>query len=226
MMPVSAAPDANSILTTVRRNHGEADRMLDALRGDVYRAVLSGTRGDTEHIKAIQIEFAGHAQNFKARIAVNGELNIDKSLRTDLQALQTLLDAYIRSAEYLIAIAGDQEKAVAKLQGFQDAFEALGKAMSAISDRIDAQVAQRKQAVEQSTRISRSTVVSATLLAVTLALLSIVGLTRYRNTAGATPRVVDTLRTRLISYIGRLHGVISRLRDGGGSQKISIKPNT
>ena len=71
---------------------------------------------------------------------------IDKSLRTDRQALQNSLDACIRSAENLIAIAGDQGKAVAKLQGFQEAFEALEKAMSAISDRIDAQVAQRKQA--------------------------------------------------------------------------------
>ena len=100
---------------------------------------------------------------------------------------------------------------MAKLQGFQEAFEALEKAMSAISDRIDAQVAQRKQAMEQSTHFSQTTVVSVTLVG--MALLSIVGLTLYHNTTGAmrcVQRAAAHLRTLLNGFIGGLQGLISR----------------
>ena len=48
---VDVALNANTLLTTVLRNHGEADMMHDALRGDVFEAVLSGSRGDAGHIK-------------------------------------------------------------------------------------------------------------------------------------------------------------------------------
>jgi methyl-accepting chemotaxis protein len=186
--PVSAAPDAHSILAAVKRNHREADTLLASLRDDVYKAVLSGTRGDMEHIKAVQTEFAEHAGNLKARVKASGELGIDENLRWSLHALQDLLDVYIRSAEELIAVAGDQEKAVLKLDGFQAVFEALETAMSTFGDLIDAQVWQRKQALAQNPRFSPHAVLGWTLLG--MALMLILVLAVYRNTAGAIRRTL------------------------------------
>ena len=109
---VDVALNANTLLTTVLRNHGEADMMHDALRGDVFEAVLSGSRGDAGHIKEVQKEFAEHAKNFKERIAANGQLELDDDLRGSLKALQGPLETYIRTAEELITGAGDTVRGV------------------------------------------------------------------------------------------------------------------
>jgi hypothetical protein len=190
----TVARDGNPALTTVQRNLTEADAMLDSLRGDIYQAVLSGTRGDTEHIRQIQKEFAEHAKNLKTRIKANGELGIDPSLQSSLQALQRPLDAYIRSAEDLIAVAGDQEKAVPKLDGFQNVHEALGKTLRTFSDTIDARVGQRKQTTEQDTRFSRPVVLAILGIALLgLALLSLLGFAVYRNSARRAQGSADHL---------------------------------
>jgi Skp family chaperone for outer membrane proteins len=193
--PASAAPneiaalDANSILITVQRNHGEADTMLDSVRDDVYKAVLLGTRGNTEHIQEVQKEFAEHAKNLKTRIEANSELGIDQSLRSSLQALQQSLDAYIRSAEDLIAVAGDHEKAVPKLDGFQNVYEALGKTMRTFSDMIDAQVWQRQQATAQNSRFHPA-VVGITLLGLSILIAFLFSSRRSPASARTPPDLV------------------------------------
>ena len=233
---VDVALDANTILTTALRNHGEADMMHDALRGDVYEAVLAGGRGDTAHIKEVLKEFAEHAANFKARIEANNKLDLDLEVRASLKSMQAPLEAYIRSAEELIAVAADSEKASPKLKGFQDAFEALEKPLSNVSDKIEELVKLRKLAVDQATRFSEIAVVAVTLLGV--ALMSILGFAVFRSINGSisgVQRAVDDLRagsgdltyqlppmkgefgnlsTSLNQFIGGLHEIVSRVRDG------------
>ncbi|MBM3344659.1 MAG: hypothetical protein FJY56_21495 [Betaproteobacteria bacterium] len=51
---VDVALQANTLLTTVLRHHGEADMMHDALRGDVYEAILAGVNDDTAHIQEVK----------------------------------------------------------------------------------------------------------------------------------------------------------------------------
>lgn len=233
---VDVALDANTLLTTVLRNHSEADMMHDSLRGDVYEAVLSGTRNDAEHIKEVQKEFAEHAKNFKERIAANAKLDLDDELRGSLKALQGPLEAYIRTAEEIIAAAGDTEKVMPKLKGFQDAFEALEKPMAAMSDKLEEQVKQRKLAVDEATRFSELMVMGVTLAGVILMLA--LGVTVYRSTSNSIHRVqraVDDLRagsgdltyrlpamkgefgnlsSSLNQFIGGLHDIVAHVRDG------------
>lgn len=183
--------DAQSTLITVQRNHSEADTMLDALRDDVYKAVLWGARGQSEHsahIHEVKREFAEHAQNLKARIEANSKLGIDAGLRSRLKALQHSLDAYLRSAQELIAVAGDQEKAVSKLDGFQNAFEALQKAMNTVGDLIDGYVWQRKQALEQHTRFSQPTILGMALICIVsiVILITLVFIRRRSPTSAQT----------------------------------------
>ena len=236
---VDVALNANTLLTTVLRNHGEADMMHDALRGDVFEAVLSGSRGDAGHIKEVQKEFAEHAKNFKERIAANGQLELDDDLRGSLKALQGPLETYIRTAEELITGAGDTEKVMPKLKGFQEAFEALEKPMSVMSDKLEEQVKQRKLAVDNATRASEIAVLGVTLGGVIL--MTILGVAVYRNTSRSLRRVqraVDDLRagsgdltyrlpampgefgnlsTSLNQFIGGLHDIVARVRDGAST---------
>ncbi len=236
---VDVALEANTLLTTALRNHGEADMMHDSLRGDVYEAVLSGIRGDAEHIKEVQKEFAAHAANFKKSLAANGNLALDADMSARLKALQGPLEAYIRASEELIAIAGDNEKATPKIKGFQDSFEALEKPMAAMSDRIEELVKQRKQAVDEATRLSELLAVVVTLVGVVV--MAVLGFLVYRSVTGSihgVQRAVDDLRagssdltyrlpamkgefnhlsTSLNQFIGGLHDIVSRVRDSAST---------
>jgi hypothetical protein len=181
-----ATLDADSILSTVKRNHSEADVMLDALRDDVYKAVLWGARGNTEHILEVRKEFAEHVKNLMRRFKANGELGIDQILLADLHALQHALEAYIRAAEDLIAVASDQEKAMRKLDGFQNRYEALGTAMRTFSDMIDAQAGQRKQATAHNPRFHPA-VVGITLLGLSILITYIFSIRRSPASAQTPP---------------------------------------
>ena len=232
---VDAALDASTLLTVVLRNHSEADMMHDSLRGDVYEAVLSGTRNDAEHIREVQKEFAEHAKNFRERIAANAKFELDNDLRDGLKVLQGPLEAYIRSAEEIIASAGDTEKVTPRLKGFQDAFEALERPMSAMSDKLEEQVKRRKLAVDEATRFSELMVAGVTIAGVLLMLA--LGATVYRSTSASirsVQRAVDDLRAgsgdltyrlpamqgefndlsaSLNQFIGDLHDIVERVRD-------------
>jgi methyl-accepting chemotaxis protein len=236
---VDVALAANAMLTSTLRNHSEADMMHDSLRGDVYEAVLAGQRHDTAHIKEVQKEFAEHAANFKKSIEANGNLAIDADIGTRLKSLQTPLEAYIRASEELIAIASDSEKALPKLEGFQQSFEALEKPMATLSDQIEALVKQRKQEVDDATRLSERIMIAVTALGV--GLMSILGYLVLGGVTGSLRRVqraVDDLRagsgdltyrlpplqgefgglsTSLNQFIGGLHDIVSRVRDSAAA---------
>lgn len=183
--------DADAILATVQRNLSEADAMADTLRGDVYSAVLSGTHGHTDYLKAVQSEFATHAKIVEARLAANHTLAVDQPLRSGLQVLQGPFDTYFRAAEDLIAVAGDPEKALAKLQGFQEAFDALEKPMNAVADLIEAQARQRKHALEPNARVAQAAVSSATWLGLALLSILAIALSYHQHRRRHAPQPTD-----------------------------------
>jgi methyl-accepting chemotaxis protein len=174
---------ASSILTTTLRNHGEADMMHDALRGDVYEAVLAGLRGDAAHIDAARKEFAEHAANFVARIEANGRLDLDQQTRASLNALQGPLEAYLHSAREVLDLAGDSARATQKIKAFQDAFEALEKPMGELSDQIERLAKQRNKAVDDAMSFSELATLTVTLIGVIL--MSIMGITIYNSIIGS-----------------------------------------
>ena len=230
---------ANAVLTTALRNHSEADMMHDALRGDVYEAVLAGGRGDAAQIKEVQKEFSEHAANFKARIDANNKLDLPPEVRADLKSLQAPLETYIRSAEEIVAIASEPDKASSKLKDFQGAFEALEKPMSNTSDKIEELVKLRKQEVDAATRFSELVVLAVTLVGVAVMLiLSILVLRSVTGSIRGVQRAVDDLRAgsgdltyrlppmkgefdplsqSLNQFIGGLHDIVSRVRDSAST---------
>lgn len=234
-LKVDAALEANAVLTTALRNHSEADMMHDALRGDVYESVLAGNRGDAAQIKESLKEFNEHAANFKARIEANSKLDLSAEVRADLKSLQGPLEAYIRAAEEMIALASDPDKTAPKRKDFQTAFEALEKPMSSASDRIEALVKQRKQEMDAATRFSELLVLGVTLAGVALmSILSVLVLRSVIGSINGVQRAVNDLRAGsgdltyrlppmrgefstlshpLNQFIGGLHDIVSRVRD-------------
>ncbi len=244
---VDVTLEANAVLTTALRNHSEADMMHDAMRGDVYEAVISGIRNDAAHIKEVQKEFADHAKNFKERLEANSKLDLDADVRGRLTQLQDPLAAYIKSAAALIAIAGDVDKAAAQAEAFQKAFEDLEKPLGAMSDHLENLVKQRKADVDKATRQSEMLIAGMTLFGIVfIALLAGMVLRNVTKSLTDVQRAVDDLRAgsgdltyrlpamtgefsalsaSMNQFIGGLHDIVSRVRDSanvidGSSQQV------
>lgn len=114
------------------RNHLEGDMMHDALRGDVLAALLAQTDEDRAVVHA---DLAEHAENFRARVAANRELDLDPESRAALDAVGPALEQYIVAAERLVALAErDPASALAQYGEFKKPFEELEERNGQVSD--------------------------------------------------------------------------------------------
>ncbi len=126
------------ILTTneALRNHLESDMMHDALRGDVFAAMLANT---DEERKAVNEDLLDHATNFREKQAANAALTLDAQVTAELTEAKPVLEVYIASAEKIIAIAAtDKAAATATMPSFLADFKTLEDRMGAMSDLISA----------------------------------------------------------------------------------------
>jgi methyl-accepting chemotaxis protein len=125
------------VTATALRNHLESDMMHDALRGDVLASLLAETDDEKAQVEA---DLAEHSEWFRTMVAENKKLPLNGEVQGALDEVSGPLDAYISSAESIIAIALEQGPAVAEadLPQFLEDFGTLETAMEEASDKISA----------------------------------------------------------------------------------------
>src|SRR5262245_31837170 len=117
------------------RNHMEGDMMHDALRADVLNALHAAAIGKTDEFAAIKTDVADHAGNFREHIDANKQLVLNDEITAAFADVGPKLDAYIKAAEELVALAEkDAAAAETKAPDFLEAFEVLEGALSNVSD--------------------------------------------------------------------------------------------
>jgi methyl-accepting chemotaxis protein len=115
------------------RNHLEGDMMHDALRADVLAALLAETPAEWQ---AVSANLSEHSTHFREMIAANDKL-APEDIQDELRDVGSALDAYISSAEAIIAAARtDKANAKAMLPGFLASFEELEGRLAKVSDGI------------------------------------------------------------------------------------------
>jgi methyl-accepting chemotaxis protein len=135
------------------RNHLEGDMMHDALRADVLAAL--GARTDAER-KAVQSDVVDHAQTFRDRIATNKKLDLPPAVRDALATIDQPLNAYIASAQHMVAAALEKgDAARAELPAFMDRFHAMEDAQAKVSDTVVAASRRAKAAASDSVSAAR-----------------------------------------------------------------------
>jgi len=184
------------------RNHLEGDMMHDALRADVLAALLAETPAEWESVHADLLQ---HASHFREMIEANNQLAPTET-RQALNAVGSVLDKYIRSAEALVAAAkADKAAAKALLPDFLASFEELEGRLANVSDGIEANAAAAEK--EAQTSIGRAKLVSWVIVA----LAAIVSL------------AVSSLIVRAItSGIASLTAVIRRMENGELGRNVSV----
>jgi methyl-accepting chemotaxis protein len=154
----------------ILRLHMHADMMHDALRSDVYGAIMSSDPTLGVDLKAVRADLAEHTEAFKADIRSSGELAENPQVKSALNAVEGPLSTYIAAAEGIVASAdSDPASARAKLTDFAEQFTALEGKMEEASTRIEAAATSDAAAAKSLGALGQGIMGALLLLAIGLA---------------------------------------------------------
>lgn len=155
---MAEATQDSEISMTVLRNHLEADMMHDALRSDVFSAMLVGLGKSESSQNEVQAALAEHAGNFRKMLGDNLNLPVSEDIKTSLTTIKPGLDAYIAAAERIVALALDRPDAARQDLGtFNKAFSQLEDQMADLSQKIEAHAQQSSEATRHAIRTANLT---------------------------------------------------------------------
>jgi methyl-accepting chemotaxis protein len=187
---LSGATDEMKQGADVLRASVEADMMHDALRADVYAALLATTPEESaaagESVAADAAAFAEHIETIDA-----ADLNSD--VTAAVADVRPALESYVAAADEIVTHAAEDAVAAREnVPAFQTAFEDLAVAMSSMSDLIqDASADAEAKAHDQATSASRTIILFAVLA---LGVLIAVALWISRSITGPVNRTVEVLK--------------------------------
>lgn len=155
-------------------NHMAADMMHDALRGDVLAALVTGDKASAETQATLRADLARHTKVFRDKLAQNDALALAGDTGAALAKLRAPLEAYIESAQSLVALAlRDHAAALQKLPAFELASHTLDTEMGAASARLEsAGMTARTNAAETMRTADREMLIIGTFAVLATLLLS------------------------------------------------------
>jgi methyl-accepting chemotaxis protein len=150
---MASAVSANAVSMSALRNHMEADMMHDALRADVYSAMLVGLGKSTGTATEVRNSVGEHAGHFREVLGENLKLPLDTSIRAALEQIKPSLDTYINAGERIVGLALDNpDTAQQELGTFSAAFSQLEEQMASLSELIETSTRQTSQGTEAAIR--------------------------------------------------------------------------
>ncbi|HYH80524.1 MAG TPA: methyl-accepting chemotaxis protein [Longimicrobium sp.] len=174
--------------TTRLRLQGDVDMMHDAIRADVYGALLSADR-----VATARAEFDEHVQLMRRALAGGLEHAPGAEARAEVEAAGGVLDRYVADGDAILRLAAtDRAAAMARVPAFQQSFEALGEQLAAVTDRLEGNAARAQADAAATRRLAIGVMALATGLALVLMLLFAGVMTR--NIVGPLREAVDVNR--------------------------------
>jgi methyl-accepting chemotaxis protein len=212
-------------ITTALHNHGEADMMHDALRGDVLAALLGAKQNDSEAVAAATADQIDHEKNFRECIEANRVLTLPASIVKELDAVDAPLDAYIKASRHIIGLARtDIAAAEAELPAFLESFGVLEDQMGAIGDTIQSEaVIVNGRATENSTSFTRQLWLGA---AIAIALIGALAFVVTRSIPKPFLAIINRLGQAVevnASSANEVSQTSSALAEGSSEQAASLE---
>ncbi|WAC59453.1 HAMP domain-containing methyl-accepting chemotaxis protein [Brevundimonas sp. SL130] len=160
-----------SISSAILRNHMQADMMHDALRSDVFGAMLAPNPANGVSIEAVKADLAEHRDSFEQSLTENRALATDPEMQAALGAVEAPLNTYIAAASEIVELAeSDVVAAQGKMADFQVQFTALETAMSTAADKIEATADKNRIAADAAAETGRLVMMAAILAALAISI--------------------------------------------------------
>ena len=177
------AVNDNEVSMTALRNHLEADMMHDALRGDVFSAMLVGLGKSTSTKDEVRSSIAEHAEHFRQMLGDNLKLPVNDTIKSALSKIRPSLDTYISAGERIVGLAlNDPNAAQLELATFNKAFSQLEDELAALSELIETDTRLTGEGTQQT--ISNANMTLGGVLLASLLLLLIQGRWVIRSIMG------------------------------------------
>ncbi|HAF79680.1 MAG TPA: methyl-accepting chemotaxis protein, partial [Brevundimonas sp.] len=96
------ALDRATVSASILRNHMQADMMHDALRSDVFGALLSSDPANGVDPAEMKAGMKEHRETFEAAVAENTRLATDPELKAALLEVEAPLRTYVQAAGQMV----------------------------------------------------------------------------------------------------------------------------
>lgn len=172
---LSGGLDRAMASSRVLRTHMGADMMHDALRADVYAALLAHDPDMGFSLEEVEKDFAEHRAEFEKQISENENADVSEETRLLFSKVRIPLKEYIRGAGEIIKLAStDREAAKDKMARFGELFKELEDAMEKVSESVSDADQADANAAKNNALIARYLMAALTILGVLVAAALIV----------------------------------------------------
>ena len=188
---LAVAMEDNAVKTSALRSHTDVDMMHDALRADVFHALLiTASVSSASDRQAVLDDVHNHSRIMQTSLAENADRDIDTQVRAALDSARAPISHYIAFAEEMVATAlRDRPAAEARLPAFLSEFSTLEGRMGGMSDLIESSV----HAAQTQSAATVTTAKRAILIIVFVCLLAVI-LTSSAITRGITRRLNSAVK--------------------------------
>jgi len=211
------------VASSVQRAQMDADMMHDAMRSDVYSAMLAGQTADDKRKAQAAADLREHGERFKASIAtVIADVGVPEIVQ-HMEQLKPALDGYVAKSEAVVQNVGGDFGALAQaIVAFEASFASVEGEMGKAGDLIEAN-AQAINAASAS-RFARAKFVLLITVAVTILLVVVASNVVERRITSGLHAVMERMQTLRNACVADLKTALQAMTRGDLSTP--IEPRT
>ncbi len=216
-----ASVDALVSANAAQRSEMDADMMHDAIRSDVYSALLAAQTANDKRAKQALTDLTDHATQFMASMKDVRSAAVDSEVIARMEQIEPKQAEYVKKAHAVVENAsGDPTVLAGALVSFEDSFHTLETEMRQAGDLIQSK-ANAIQVASGTQFLRAKVVVVVAALVVTILTMVAAGVIERRLSSGllAVVERVQTLRDRCIS---QLRSGITAMSQGDLTPAIAI----
>jgi len=218
-----ATADGLNVGSAAQRSQMEADKMHDAIRSDVYSALLAAqTANDKRRAEAVK-DLTEHATELTSQVTEVAKSTLSPSVAKEASAVMPLVAEYVAKARAVQeAASGDPVVLAQAIVSFEASFEKVEADVGTLGDHIQSTTnAITKASATQFARAKLIVVVSSVLV-ILIALA--VGFVIERRITGSLLAVVERVQTLRAACITELRTALVSMSRGDLS--VSVTPST
>jgi len=204
-----------------QRSQMDANMMHDALRSDVYSALLAAQTANDKRSQQAKSDMQTHAEHLLSSMANVQRMQVDSAIITRVAEMGPALDDYVARARAVEQNAsGDPTVLAGSLVRFEDSFRALEKEMKATGELIQSKAEAIRSASHAEFARAEIVVVVAALI-VTLLTMFAAGFVERRLSASLFA-VIERVQTLRDACITELRGGITAMSHGDLTPTIAV----